>query len=45
MSSQETKPPVSENEVLKIRAFVEKLGSLEKAREALEALEKIRKAA
>jgi hypothetical protein len=34
-----------EQDILKLRQFVEKMGSLEKAKAALEALEKVRKAA
>ena len=39
----DTKP--SEQHILKIRQFVEKMGSVEKAKAAIEALNKVRKAA
>lgn len=39
----ETKP--NEQDILKLRQFVEKMGRLEKAKAAIEALERVRKAA
>lgn len=45
MSQSESKKSVKEQDVVKVRAFVEKMGSLEKAKAAVESLQKIRKAA
>ena len=45
MAKSEEKPPITDQAILKMRAFVEKMGSVEKAKAALQTLDKVRKAA
>lgn len=45
MAKSNPKNEVSEKAILKMKAFVEKMGSVDKAKEALETLNKIRNAA